>query len=349
LTGACRGLPASDLAELLSVSPSPWKRLDGARILITGATGLIGRWCLATLLAAVDGVGLDASVLALVRDQAAWSKTSFASHPRVEALIGDLRDFSFPARAPTHVLHLAAPSPAVQTADPLAAFDLLVGGTRRVLELSARAKVQGFLLASSGAVYGRGPKSVERVPEGHLEGPDQLSDPNAAYDEGKRACETLCGLYARLGQVPAAVARIFPVIGPGMPLDGHHAAGNFIRDALSGGPIRVGGDGSPVRSYLYLADAAWWLWTILASGRPGRAYNVGGESAVTVKELASLVASRLDPRAAVAVSGAPGSEAPSRHVPAVDRAREELGLRQRVSLAEAIDRTLAWHRAGLQG
>ena len=226
----------------------------------------------------------------------------------------------------------------------MAAFDTVVEGARRVLELAALVRAEGFLLASSGAVYGRGPKSVDRVPEGHPEGPDPLWE-SAAYDEGKRASETLCGIYAKKRGVPAVVARIFPVIGPGMPLDGHHAAGNFIRDALAGGPIEIAGDGGPVRSYLYLADAAWWLWMALLDGRPGRAYNVGGEQPVTIAELAGLVAARLDPKPAVVVAKALGTEAPSRHVPDLERTKAELKVRQRVPLEEAIGRTLAWGRA----
>jgi dTDP-glucose 4,6-dehydratase len=211
------------------------------------------------------------------------------------------------------------------------------------LELAAEAEVDGFLMTSSASIYGRHPKEAERVSEDLLEGPDPLAPPNAAYDEGKRAAETLCGLFAAHRGVPAVVARLFPVIGPGLDLDSHFAAGNFIRDTLSGGPIRIKSKGRAVRSYIYLADAAWWLWTALLDGTPGRAYNVGGEEALSVLQLAERVAKRVDPSPALVVGGSP--ESPSRLVPELARAKTELGLRQRIGLDEAIDRTLAWHGA----
>jgi dTDP-glucose 4,6-dehydratase len=130
-----------------------------------------------------------------------------------------------------------------------------------------------------------------------------------------------------------------------MPLDVHFAVVSFIRDALQGGPLRVSGDGTPYRSYLYAADLAIWLWTVLLLGAPMRPYNVGSAAAVTIRDLARLVAQTVGPGLTVEAARPPIEGMPAeRYVPDVTRAEAELGLRPVVSLADGISRTVAWHR-----
>jgi dTDP-glucose 4,6-dehydratase len=183
------------------------------------------------------------------------------------------------------------------------------------------------------------------VPEDHSGGPDPF-DIGSAYAEGKRAAELLCAFAGRRHGVPAKVARCFTFVGPHLPLDAQFAVGNFLRDALAGGPVRVTGDGTTVRSYLYAADLAVWLWTILLRGKTARAYNVGSEEPVTIAELARLVADSFEPPRDVVISRTPApGRLPERYVPSVRRAATELGLEYRIPLAEAILRTVRWHRA----
>ena len=169
-------------------------------------------------------------------------------------------------------------------------------------------------------------------------------DPRSAYGEGKRVAELLCAIYAQRHGLEAKVARCFAFVGPYLPLDGYFAIGNFIRDALRGGPIAVSGDGTPYRSYLYAADLAVWLWTILFRGQSCRPYNVGADNGMSIAEVATAVAAarEMSPLAIKVQRKAIPGQPPQRYVPATGRARAELGLVPMFSLRPGLLRDLAY-------
>ena len=346
---------AADVSGVLARTESLWPALEEARVFITGATGFFGIWLMETLLAANREFSLGMRVVALSRNPEGFAAKAphLAHDPAVTWVSGDVRDFVFPAGPITHLIHAATESASNQNAsDPQAMFDVCVDGTRRVLALAREKRVGGMLFTSSGAVYGRQPPELTHVPEDFNGGPDPRDRRNA-YAEGKRAAEFLCGLAATdaVASVPVSIARCFAFVGPYLPLDVHFAIGNFLRDALAGGPIRVSGDGTPYRSYLYAADLAEWLVTILLRGRPGRAYNVGSEEAVSIAELAARVADviaseqpdQTRPEVTVAKQSLPGIAA-ARYVPSCRRIHAELGLVPATSLSVAIARSASWHR-----
>jgi dTDP-glucose 4,6-dehydratase len=333
---------AADLDHVLGVGRDLWDDLRGARLFLTGGTGFFGSWLLETFLWANDRRHLGASVVVLTRTPQKFAARAphLGNHPTVTLVGGDVRSFDFPEGSFSHVVHAATPSST--PVGPRLLFDTIVEGTRRVLQLAHASGAGRFLLTSSGAVYGPQPPELTHVPEDYTGAPNP-ADPGFAYGEGKRAAEMLCAVYAD-AQLQPTIARCFAFVGPYLPLDAHFAAGNFIRDALKGGPIRVSGDGTPLRSYLYAADLAVWLWTILLRAAPLRPYNVGSESAVSVGDLALAVAAAMTPACEVlrARTPTPGAT-PPRYVPSTARAQQELGLHPSVSLDHAIAKTTAWH------
>jgi nucleoside-diphosphate-sugar epimerase len=343
---------AFDLNSILETDPEMWRELVGARLFVTGGTGFVGTWLLESLAWANRVLALDARAVVLTRDPERFAVKAphLASDPAISLVRGDVVDFDPPAGPFTHVIHAAAESSTQQNVlDPLSMIDTVVHGTRRVLDAACAWNVARVLLVSSGAVYGSQPHDMAFMLEEFHGGPDQLA-PGSAYAEAKRVAELLCATYAIRYELPVTIARCFAFVGPYLPLDAHFAIGNFIRDGLAGGPIEVHGDGTPIRSYLYAADLASWLWAILMRGESGRAYNVGSEKGLTIVELARSVACTFDPAPEVIVAGVvpDGGGGRDRYVPSTARARGVLGLRETVDLDEAVRRTIAWHCRGIQ-
>ena len=340
---------AEDVERLLVRTAGVWQGFRGARVFVTGGTGFFGSWLVRSLVAADAAFGLGLRVTVLSRSPDRFA----ARHPRLAAagplclVAGDVRDFVFPQDPFTHVIHAATEASArLERDDPRTMEEVCREGTRRVLALADACGADRFLFTSSGAVYARPPRPVDRFSEEMPTTPCP-GESAGAYASGKRAAERLC-LDAASRGAGVTIARCFAFVGPGLPLDTHFAIGNFIRDAVAGGPIVVRGDGTPVRSYLYAADLVEWLATILLRGRPGRAYNVGSDEGIPVGAVAGRVADAAAvlfphrPRPGVVVEGAatPGAAA-SAYVPDCVRARTELGLRTTTALDEAIRRTMA--------
>jgi len=336
---------AGDLNNILARTEPLWRDLRGQRILITGATGFFGCWLLESFAWANRQLNLDAHAVALSRHPGALAQKAphLVNDPAITLHAADVRHGDFPAGRFSHVIHAATEASATLNGDmPLVMFDTIVEGTRRALQFSFACSAARFLFVSSGGVYGTQPPQLTHVSESFSGGPDPL-DRASAYAEGKRAAELLCTLAASPPLLETMVARCFAFVGPYMQLNTHFAIGNFIADGMRGGPIHVKGDGSPFRSYLYAADLAVWLWTILFQGQSRRAYNVGSEDALNIAALAGEVAAAMSQRVNFSIAAAPTPGAPPhRYVPSTARAREELGLRVEVPLREAIRRTHAW-------
>ena len=351
-TGATANHPlGDDLQHILQQVGGLAEDFRGARLFITGGTGFFGKWLLESFVWMVDRLGMNnAHATVLTRDPIAFRARmpALAAHPALDFITGDVRSFAFPEGRFDYVIHAATEASAVLNVEqPLLMLDTIVEGTRHVLDFAERSGVRRFLLTSSGAVYGRQPSDLTHVPETYVGAPDPLA-PNAAYGEGKRVAEALCAVYSRRCGFDAIIARCWAFVGPYLPLDGSFAIGNFIRDALAGDTIQVGGDGTPYRSYLYGADLAVWLWTLLLRGDSCRAYNVGSDEARTIGDLARLVAACSALPRPVSVEFArtpiPGAVA-ERYAPDVARAATELGLTVEIGLEEAIARTIQWLRS----
>jgi len=296
-------LPAEDLAHVLA-NMNCWEKLRGKRVFLTGASGFVGTWVTESFAWANQALNLGAQLVRVRRDCLPLGPFDLGIHAaKVDSFWADMAT------------------------------------TKRILDFSVERGVSRLLFTSSGAVYGTLPNGMTHVPE-DFSGAPYPHDARTGYAQAKRMNEFLCAEYADQCGLCAVIARLFTFSGPMLPLDLNFAIGNFVRDVLAGGPVMVQGDGSARRSYLYAADLAVWLWTLLLEGHNARPYNVGSPEAVSIGDLARTVVANTLPETRIVVKGGEGA---SVYVPSVERARLELNLRPLISLEEGIRRMYAWN------
>lgn len=336
-------LLSADLDYILENTRALWEALRDQRIFITGGTGFFGCWLLESFLWANASLNLNATAVVLTRNIDRFNKKCphLVSSPALTFQEGDVANFTFPEGHFSHVIHAATEaSLSLNKNNPELMRETIVQGTRHTLDFARQCGAKQFLLTSSGAIYGKQPSHITHIHEEDIYPQETIA---SAYAEGKREAETLCAQYAEHHHLDIKIARCFAFVGPYLPLDTHFAVGNFIRDGFNGDSIVIKSDGSPYRSYLYAADLAIWLWTILFRGEAMRPYNVGSDESITIKDLAGLVASLFEPNSEVHIKKAPSGQLPERYVPDVSRVRDELNLRSYIGLKQAVKLTKEWH------
>jgi UDP-glucuronate decarboxylase len=235
-----------------------------------------------------------------------------------------------------------AASPPLYQADPEHTLMTSVVGVQRLLKL-AEAGGGRFLLSSTSEVYGD--------PEVHPQvetyrGNVSCTGPRACYDEGKRAAETLCFDYDRLGRADVRVARIFNTYGPRLSAQDGRVVSNVVSQALAGEDITVFGDGSQTRSFCYVADTVDGLIRLMEyeGPQPGP-INIGNPVERTILDLVDVVLAMTGSGSEVAFEPLPVDD-PRRRRPDIGRAERLLGWSPRTSLEQGLRATIAWFEDG---
>lgn len=299
------------------------------RILLTGGTGFFGKSILDARRRGLLPIDTELTILARHPEQFLTEYPEFRNAAKFIA--GDIRDFAFPRGRFDALIHAAAP--AVTGLPPGEMRSIILDGAKRVAAYARTSPPARILYISSGAVYGVQPPGLEGFPE------DFPCAPVTEYGIAKLEAEHIL----LDSGIPTVIARCFAFVGPYLNFNIHFAIGNFIRDALAAVPLRIQGDGTPLRSYLDSDDLVRWLFGLLERGEPGTICNVGSDRAITIRDLAETVRHVLRPELPVEIACPPRpGTVGQRYIPDISRAGE-FGLAQTVSLEDAIRRA-----AGMQ-
>lgn len=300
------------------------------RVLVTGASGFLGRRLTRKLVAA----GHDVVTLGRRRPK---REEGFEGARFVTA---DLTDRSSLERAQEDaggfdgLIHLGGLVPKNKEEDlPHAMAAVNVGGTANLLEVFGPG-LTSFVYASTAEIYGlpsaEGPISESNLP-----------DPPSYYAASKLAGEGFCRVYGKRHSLPVAVMRLSVLYGPGDKIN--RAVPNFVTSALSGRNLQVHG-GEELRDYLYVGDAAEALLLAVLKGATGT-FNIGCGHGTSIREVAQAVIERIGGDLAVDVL--PRTKAASDIVMDITAAQAELGFRPRYFFPEMfLDEHVACPKPG---
>jgi UDP-glucose 4-epimerase len=208
--------------------------------------------------------------------------------------------------------------------------------TQRLLEAVASRPIEKVLYASTSSVYG----DLAPIPMRE----ELPLHPVSPYGVTKLAGEQLCFLYHVNHKVPTVALRLFTVYGPRQRPDmGFH---RFLTAAHHGEPIPVYGDGEQTRDFTYVGDVAEAAQLGAVQGVPGRVYNIGGGSRVSVNEVLRLV-EQVVGRPLVLDRQGPQPGDMRDTFADTSKARADLGFEPRTSLAEGLAAEYAWLRPSL--
>ena len=348
----------NDLEYITTNLSGEFARMGGKRLLIVGGAGFLGYYLVQSVLhwnrtatSPIDVTVYDN----YIRGIPTWL-SDLSGTPGLTLVRHDISQ-PLPAEMPAfqYIVHGGSiASPVYYKKYPIETMDANVNGLRSLLEYTKRqrettAPVEGFLFYSSSEIYGDPTPDAIPTPETYR-GYVSCTGPRACYDESKRYGETLCVNFTERHQLPIKVARPFNNYGPGLKISDHRVLPDFARDVFADRDIVMKSDGSPRRTFCYVADAIVGYYKVLVVGRPGEAYNIGVETPeISMAELAEKVAAigrelfGYTGRVVKRVDQEYLIDNPDRRCPIIAKARADLGYHPTILVDEGLRRSLIWY------
>lgn len=266
----------------------PLEKLSGSKILVAGATGLIGS---ALVEALMLNPGIDYEVYAMGRnvERARKRFRVFADNPLYHFIRHDVTEPLSGEQVYDFIIHAASGASPVDFAKrPVEVIKANIAGVANLMEYGMTHRMKRFLYVSSGEVYGEGDgRAFTEDYSGYVDS----TLPRSCYPSSKRTAETLCVSYAAEYGTDVVIARPCHIFGPYFTETDNRVFAQFIRNVLRGENIIMKSTGSQFRSWCYIADCISALLFILLKGDSSQAYNVANDTSnISIRELAEIVA-----------------------------------------------------------
>src|SRR3954471_10786946 len=306
------------------------------KALVTGAAGFIGSHLAGALLdRGAEVLGLDCFTDYYPRAMKEANLDHNRTRQGFQFVEARIQDADLPALLDgvTHVFHLAAQAGVRKSwgRDFKTYTENNVEVSQQLLEACVGRPLHRFVYASSSSLYGDNAAIPMRE--------DALPQPVSPYGVTKLAAEQLCYLYHVNHGVPTTSLRYFTVYGPRQRPD--MAFHRFIRAALDRQPVTIYGDGEQTRDFTYVLDAVAGTMAAGDRGVPGRAYNLGGGSRVTVNQVLEIIGRVTGQPLNVRREAAQKGDMRDTYAD-TSLARTDLGFAPKISLEEGIQAEYRW-------
>lgn len=331
-------------AQNILKQPLSWEKLKDSKVLVTGASGMLGSYVTRTVVTLKEKEGWDIDIYALVRNP--------------QKLPEDIRDKVTVIRQSVtepidtevkfdYIVHAASPaSPLIMKDDPVGTIAANTLGAFYTLELARKSDAKGYIFISSREIYGQpydGQKEFTEETYGFV---DPLS-PRSCYPEGKKAAETMCASFAQQYGLNVKIARLAHTYGPGMSINDGRVQADFLRDVVNNRDIVLKSEGRPIRTYTYVSDAVSAIFRILLDSDE-MVYNISSpESTVSIRQLAETLVEAYPERGLKLVFDIPEDSGNTGAAPFTlgilnSDKLQALGWKPRYSLRDGLVRTVEY-------
>lgn len=321
-----------------------WQMYRDKKVLITGATGRIGRYIAESFIEVDINYNLNMRIYLVARSEKKAMEI-YGNALDFANVILVLQDINEPIVLDTtvdYIFHTAGPAAPVDfKSTSVETLWAHVNGTRNVLECARQCNTKRVFYVSTVEVYGEW-KGEDNIKETDM-GPLHNNNFRACYPEAKRMCETMLACYQEEYGIDYNIVRLTHTLGPGIALDDGRAFAEFINCARNGEDIVLQSDGSAMRAYTYTADVINAVFLIMQKGEKNSVYNVmADENMVSVRDLAELIAGLSKKKIKVTFGGEAGKLP---YLPfklaVMDTSKiRALGWRPRTSLEDTFARTM---------
>ncbi len=256
---------------------------DGKTILVTGATGLIGKLCVKSLL----NSGYNTQVIALVRNEEK-AKNIFGESKRLTYLVQDINQRINTTRRVDYIIHAASTTSSKDFVEkPVETIYTAINGSRNILEFAKNKRLEGMVYLSSLEIYGVNEKeNIKERDYGYID----ILNPRSSYSESKKMVETMCISYGTEYGVPVKIARLAQTFGAGVSISDNRVFAQFAKAIINKENIILHTKGETKRNYCYTTDTVRGIFTILTKGENNNAYNVANENSYcSISEMAHLL------------------------------------------------------------